>query len=62
MRAQERAQGLGHREGEQEVMPGHLARLLALQPGLRLGVLAARTVSVAAGAGHHMGLGRSASQ
>ena len=56
MRAQERAQGLGHGEGEHEVMPGHLAPLLALQPGLRLGVLATWTVSVAAAAGHHMGL------
>jgi hypothetical protein len=56
MRAQERAQALGHGEGEQEVMPGHLARLLALQPGLRLGVLATRTVSVAAAAGHQVSL------
>jgi hypothetical protein len=30
MRAQERAQGFGHGEGEQEVMSGHLARLLAV--------------------------------
>ena len=52
-----RAQGFGHREGEQEVMSGHWRRLLALQPGLRLALpLATRTVSVAAAAGHQVSL------
>lgn len=56
MRAHEFAQGLRHREGEQEMRPGQLALELALQPRLSLVVLAAWTMPVAAGAGDDMGL------
>jgi hypothetical protein len=50
MPTQEGAQWLGHREGEQEVLAGHLARPLPLQPLLALALLATRAVAVAAGA------------
>ena len=59
MAAQERAQRLGHGEGEHEVMPGQLAGKLALQPRLGLVMLTARAMPIAAAAGNHMRLGAS---
>jgi hypothetical protein len=49
-------QGLGDSEGEHEVMAGQLTFELALQPQVRLAVLALRTMAVAAGGGDYMGM------
>jgi len=47
-------QGLGHRDGEQEVVARQQFLLLGAQPVPRLVVLTCRTVTVAAGAGQGM--------
>lgn len=54
MAAQERAQLLGHGEGEHEVVRRQAALELAVQPLVGLVLVALRTVAVAAGAGHGM--------
>ena len=57
MAADESAQGLGHGEGEHEVVGGQLALELAGEPGIGLGLLAAWTVAIAAAARQQLRLG-----
>ena len=52
--AQKRAQGLGHREGEHEVVAWQLALQSPLKPLLGLAVLALGAMAVAAGGREHV--------
>jgi len=52
--AQKRAQGLGHREGEHEVVAWQLALQPPLEPLLGLAVLALGAMTVAAGGREHV--------